>query len=62
MLQIVYPVANDKFYRLRPFLQSWHVVLSFAPTLGLIIYRLCQYLFVKAPIDIILLPVLWTFL
>ena len=31
MLQILYPVANDKFYRLRPFFQGWHVV-SFAFT------------------------------
>ena len=63
ILQFFYPVADDKFYRIRPFLQSWHVVsLSFTPILGVIIYRRYQYLLVKVPIDNILLPVLCSFL
>ena len=63
MLQTVYPVVDDKFYHFWPFLQNWHLTsLSFTPILGVIIYRPRQYLLVKAPIDIILLPVLWTFL
>ena len=60
MLQICYPVADDKFYRLRPFLQSRHVVsFSFTPILGVIFYRRYQDPLVKVPIDTILLPGLY---
>ena len=56
MLQICYPVADDKFYLLRTFLQSGYVVsFSFTPILGVIIYRRYQNLLVKVPIDNILL-------